>query len=285
VTGLIRGELLKIRTTNTWWLFGLGIIGFTAIALLVNCLVANQILDEKPPDVSNMSPDEAAEAQFQYKNAVSVINQAANIYTSGQYFGGLFVLLLGMLLITNEFYHQTATATFLTTPHRSAVVTAKLITATAFAAGFWLVITAMDLTTGAIFLSSQGYSVSLGEWEVQRAILFNLLVFILWAILGVGFGALIRNQVGAVVTGSLLYVIGTQIAQVIFLLIHEYLIKEDWVLTAMVVVPATAAQNFVSPNNIFQVAPDYWVGGVVMLAYGVVAGIVGTLIMRRRDIS
>ena len=31
---LIRGELLKIRTTNTWWLFGIGVIGMTALALL-----------------------------------------------------------------------------------------------------------------------------------------------------------------------------------------------------------------------------------------------------------
>ena len=56
-------------------------------------------------------------------------------------------------------------------------------------------------------------SASLGEWEVQRAILFNLLVYMLWAIVGVGFGALIRNQVGAVVTGALVYLVGTQLAR------------------------------------------------------------------------
>ena len=55
------------------------------------------------------------------------IAQAANIYTSGQFFGVLFVSLLGILLITNEYYHQTATTTFLTTPHRSRVVAAKLV--------------------------------------------------------------------------------------------------------------------------------------------------------------
>jgi ABC-type transport system involved in multi-copper enzyme maturation permease subunit len=285
VTHLIRGELLKIRTTNTWWLFGIGIVGFTALALLINCIVANETLGGPPPDVTGLSPEEAADSQANYAAQSSVITQAANIYTSGQFFGGLFVLLLGMLLITNEFYHQTATATFLTTPHRSSVVSAKLITGMAFAALFWLIITAIDIATGAIFLNSQGYSPSLGEWDVQRAVLFNLLVFMLWAILGVGFGALIRNQVGAVVTGTLLYLIGTQIAQAVFFLIHEYVIKEDWVLTSMVVVPAVAAQVLVSPTNLFPESPDYWVGGIVMLAYGVVAGVVGTLIMRTRDIS
>jgi ABC-2 type transport system permease protein len=285
VTGLIRGELLKIRTTNTWWLFGLGILGFTALALLINCVVANETLDSPPPDVTGLDPEEAAQSQANFAAQSSVIRQAANIYTSGQFFGGLFVLLLGMLLITNEFYHQTATATFLTTPHRSAVVMAKLITAMAFAAFFWVIITGIDVAVGAIFLNSQGYSPSLGEWEVQRAILFNLLVFMLWAILGVGFGALIRNQVGAVVTGAALYLIGTQIAQAVFFLIYEFVIKEDWVLTSMVVVPAVAAQILTSPNELYPEAPEYWVGGIVMLAYGAIAGLVGTLIMRTRDIS
>ena len=285
MTGLIRGELLKIRTTNTWWLFGLGILGFTALALLINCVVANETLDSPPPDVTGLDPEEAAQSQANFAAQSSVIRQAANIYTSGQFFGGLFVLLLGMLLITNEFYHQTATATFLTTPHRSAVVTAKLITAMAFAAFFWLIITGIDVAVGAVFLNSQGYSPSLGEWEVQRAILFNLLVFMLWAILGVGFGALIRNQVGAVVTGAALYLIGTQIAQAVFFLIYEFVIKEDWVLTSMVVVPAVAAQILTSPNELYPEAPEYWVGGIVMLAYGAIAGLVGTLIMRTRDIS
>jgi hypothetical protein len=285
VTGLIRGELLKIRTTNTWWLFGLGILGFTALALLINCIVANETLDAPPPDVTGLDPEEAAQSQANFAAQSSVIRQAANIYTSGQFFGGLFVLLLGMLLITNEFYHQTATATFLTTPHRSAVVTAKLITAMAFAAFFWLIITGIDVAVGATFLNSQGFSPGLGEWEVQRAILFNLLVFMLWAILGVGFGALIRNQVGAVVTGAALYLIGTQIAQAVFFLIYEFVIKEDWVLTSMVVVPAVAAQILTSPNELYPEAPAYWVGGIVMLAYGAIAGLVGTLIMRTRDIS
>ncbi len=282
---LIRGELLKIRTTNTWWLFGIGVIAMTALALLVNCLQADYFLNQEPPDTSGLDADDAANQQRQFAAQSQVIAQAANIFTSGQFFGGLFVLMLGMLIVTNEFYHQTATATFLTTPHRSAVMGAKLVTGVAFAAVFWLITTVISLPTGLIFFQAQDVSPSLGEWEVQRAIIFNLLVFILWGIVGVGFGALIRNQIGAVLTGSLLYVIGTQAAQIIFFLIREYLIKEDWVLSALVIVPSVAAQVFVSATEAFPEAPPYWVGGLVMLAYGVVGGLVGTLILRSRDIS
>jgi ABC-type transport system involved in multi-copper enzyme maturation permease subunit len=282
---LIRGELLKIRTTNTWWLFGIGVVGTTALALLVNCLQADYFLNQDPPDTSGMDADDAATQMQQYAAQSKLVAQAANIFTSGQFFGGLFVLMLGMLIVTNEFYHQTATATFLTTPHRSSVMGAKLVTGMAFAAAFWLITTVISLPTGLLFFQAQDLSASLGEWEVQRAIIFNLLVFMLWAIVGVGFGALIRNQIGAVLTGSLTYVIGTQAATIIFFLIHEYLIKEDWVNSAQVIVPAVAAQVFVSATEAFPDAPEYWVGGIVMLAYGALGGLVGTLILRRRDIS
>lgn len=282
---LIRGELLKIRTTNTWWLFSIGVVGMTALALLVNCLQADYYLNQEPPDTTGLDADDAATQQQQFAAQSTVIAQAANIFTSGQYFGGLFVLMLAMLVVTNEFYHQTATATFLTTPHRSAVMGAKLVTGVAFAAAFWLITTIISLPTGVLFFQGQGFSNGLGEWEVQRAIIFNLLVFMLWGIVGVGLGALIRSQIGAVITGVVLYTVGTLASQIVFFLIHEYLIKEDWVLTAQVIVPATAATVFVSAVEAFPEAPDYWVGGVVMLAYGLLSGLVGTLILRKRDIS
>ena len=70
---LIRGELLKIRTTNTWWLFGLGIIGFTALALLVNCLQANFFLNEPAPDTTGLDAEDAANQQAQFAAQSQVI--------------------------------------------------------------------------------------------------------------------------------------------------------------------------------------------------------------------
>jgi ABC-2 type transport system permease protein len=280
--GLIRGELLKIRTTNSWWLFGLGVVAMTALALLVNCLQADYYLSGNA--TSDAANSDAGTQAVQAAQS-TVVAQAANVFTSGQYFGGLFVLMLGMLVVTNEFYHQTATATFLTTPHRTAVMIAKLITGVVFAAVFWLITLVMSIPTGILFFQAEDRSPSLGEWDVQRAIIFNLLVFMLWGILGVGLGALIRNQIGATLTGAALYLVGTIAGQIVFFLIHEYVIKENWVLAAQVVMPAAASQVFVSAAQPFEYAPDYWVGGLVLLAYGVVGGLVGTLILRTRDIS
>ena len=279
--GLIRSEFLKIRTTNTWWIFGLGVVGTTGLTLLINCAQAHYYLKDFNNSTEGLDPEQADLARQQ----ADVVAQAANVFTSGQVFGGLFTLLLGMLLITNEFYHQTATATFLTTPHRTAVVSAKLVAGMVFAAIFWFITAALSLATGLIFFQAENISNHLGDWEVQRGIIFNLLVFLLWAIVGVGFGALIRNQIGSVVTGTLLYTVGQQVAQIVFFLIHEFWIKEDWVETAQVIMPANAANVFVSVAKPFLHAPPYWVGGLVLLGYGLVGGAIGTLILRRRDVS
>ncbi len=216
-----------------------------------------------------------------------LLRSAANIYTSGQLFGLLFVMLLGVIIVTSEFYHQTATATFLTTPHRTRVILSKLAAAVGIGVLFWAISTAISVGIGSAYFSANGYQAALGEWPVQRSILLNLVAYGLWAIFGVGLGVLIRSQIGATITGMILYLISFPLAFTFFSLIHAYVIKEDWVMTAMVGVPFMASMVMVSPDptRIWEQAPDSWVGAVVLIGYGVVAGVIGTLITRKRDIS
>jgi ABC-2 type transport system permease protein len=284
MTRLLRSELLKIRTTNTWWLFGLGSILMTGLALLANCYQAHIYLNEKLTIPSDASAAQAQQLRENYEAQHQVITQAANIFTSGQFFGCLFVALLGVLLITNEYQHQTATTTYLTTPHRTKVVAGKLITAMLFAAFFWAVTTAIDLVVGSIFLKSEGVSSHLGDWVVNRAILLNLMAYAIWAVFGLGFGALIRSQIGATITLTALYLVGQQVAAVVFFLLKQW-IKKDWIDTLQVIVPSTASQIMLSPVKLFANSPPQWVGAVVLIGYGAVAGLVGTMILRKRDVS
>lgn len=274
---LVRAELLKIRTTNTWWLFGLGALVMLALAFTLNAVNAYFLLQENVPE--GPSPESVEQIRAQ----ADVLYQAANLYTSGQFFGLLFVLLLGIVVVTNEFYHQTATTTFLTTPHRSVVVAAKLVTAMLIGALFWLVTTVLTIPATMVFLSSQGVDNQFGEWPVTRAILLNLLAYLIWGIFGVGVGVLIRSQIGATVAAVVLYLVGTTAASLVFALLQQWL-DADWILELQVIVPSIASLLMTSgvalPGN-----PPQWVGAVVLIGYAVVAGTVGTLIMRRRDIS
>ncbi|MFG2058318.1 ABC transporter permease [Micromonospora sp. NPDC048930] len=268
---LVRSELLKIRTTSTWWLLGIGALLATALAFAVNAWLAHTILSGRGEEVGVTGAQASAPAQ------------AANLYTSGQYLGLLFVMLIGILMVTNEFFHQTATTTFLTTPRRTSVILGKLGAASLLGFGFWLATTAIDLLAGAAFLSLDGHDTQLGEWEVHRALLLNLLAYAIWTILGVGIGTLIPNQLGAVITAAVLYLVGTQVVQLLFFLLSNWLDSEA-VVKWQVVWPAVASQVMIS-GEASQFTPAWWVGALVLVGYAVVSGTTGVLITRRRDIA
>jgi ABC-type transport system involved in multi-copper enzyme maturation permease subunit len=221
---LVKAELMKIRTTNTWWLFLIGVTLFTAIALLRNGAQHHFILH--PP--SGITGDERAQLLAQAAQANTPAGHqaiAADMLTSGQFFGVLFAMLIGILVVTNEYFHQTATATFMTTPHRSAVIGAKLAAAVTFGLLFWLVSTVLDLIVTPIYLHAESIDVSLTDWTVVRSVLLNLLAFGMWAIFGLGLGTLVRSQIGSVITGMAAYLVGAVAIELIFNLI--YLVYHD----------------------------------------------------------
>jgi ABC-2 type transport system permease protein len=265
-TRLLKAEYLKIRTTNVWWLLGLFTILAVGLALLVNILSFHLDL------VKHGTPEE-------------IVAGSAAIFTSGQFFGAMFALLLATLTITNEYHHQTVTTTFLATPHRTTVIMAKFVISMLAAGAFWLFTTIIDLIVGAIYFSASGNDSNIGDSKVIQAMLLSLMVFALWAVFGVGLGVLLRSQIGATVTGALLYTVGLYLAIGIFQLIHAFIIKEDWVLTAMVIVPAVAAQVAINPIEIYPEAPHQWVGAAVMIGYGLVFGAIGLYFTRKRDVS
>ena len=122
-----------------------------------------------------------------------------------------------------------------------------------------------------------------------RSVLMNLLAYVVWAVLGVALGVLIRSQLGATLTGAAFYLLSFPIAIALFGIIRTFVIKENWVYDWIVVVPGVASQILISPEPLqiqFDVqSPPWWVGGLVLAGYGVLAGVVGTLITRKRDIS
>lgn len=275
---LVRGEFQKIRTTNTWWLLALGALALLALAFGFNALTTH-LLVGGDLDTTGMSEQDMASLTAQRSD----VNVAANLFTSGQYFGLLLVMVLGILLVTNEFHHQTATVTFLTTPRRTLVVLAKLLTAALTGALAWLLTTAINIPATLLFLRVEDVASHLGEWPISRAILLNLLAYIVWGILGVGIGVLIRSQIAATVTSVVLYLIGTQAAGLIFMALSAWL-EQDWIAKAQVIVPSIASGLMTTgtqlPGN-----PPQWAGAAVLVGYAVVTGAIGTMIIRRRDVS
>jgi ABC-2 type transport system permease protein len=121
------------------------------------------------------------------------------------FLGGLvqtFALLLGALAVTTEFRHGTITPSLLVVPDRRRLMLAKL--AAAVLTGLVLGFVANGLIIGivSVFGSARDFSVT---GDKLGMLVGGTLTTALYAALGVGIGALVRNQVGAIV-GSLVYI-------------------------------------------------------------------------------
>jgi ABC-2 type transport system permease protein len=281
MTGLIKSELRKVRTTNVWWIMLLALVGFTALALLTNIVQGAYALDH--PDQANGDTGLTPDAQARANLVLNARFIASNVYTSGQYIGLLIATVMGALIVTNEFQHQTATATFLVTPNRLRVVAAKLVAALAWGAVYAVVTTILSLPVGAIWLASRGLPSFLADGGVLKAIALNLLAFGIWAVFGLGLGTLLKNQIATIVVILVVYLVANTIVRAVLMVLSQHF-HEDWIGNLQYALPSVESGVMTSavpaPGG-----PAWWGAALMLTAYGSVAAGIGAVIIRRRDIA
>ena len=276
---LLRAEFMKIRTTSTGWLFLTGFIVFTALALTINGFGNHYQLY---PQQGLVSRAQALAEAAQARSPAGVAAIAASMMTSGQRFGVLFALLLGVLIVTSEFANQTAAVTFVTVPRRATVIRAKVAAAACCGALFWLVGTVLAAVATPLFLYTQHVSTSLAGWTVARSVLLNLLAFVAWGVFGLGLGAVLRSQMASVVAAIVVYA-GSFGAELFFTALYN-LFHQGWMLGAPVIAPAVASEVMIISGQAFPYAPPAWVGGVIMIGYTVALVAGGIALTKRRDV-
>ena len=276
---LLRAEFMKIRTTSTGWLFLTGFIVFTALALTGNGFGNHSQLY---PEQGLVSPAQAVAQEAHFRSPAGVAAIAASMMTSGQLFGVIFALLLGVLIVTSEFANQTAAVTFVTVPRRTTVIMAKVAASACCGALFWLMFTAIAAVVTPLFLYSQHVSTSLAGWTVARSVLLNLVALVAWGIFGLGFGAMLRNQMASVI-GALVVYGGSFGAELVFTLLYN-LFHQDWLLGGPVIAPAVASQVMITSGPAFPNAPPAWVGGIILIGYTAALAASGIALTKRRDV-
>ncbi|MEP7178516.1 MAG: ABC transporter permease [Pseudonocardiales bacterium] len=249
MTRLIRAEVLKLRTTQVWFWLLLASVGVCILAAVAS-LASDDV--HKPTDVA-------------------LIFANAN--------GGLVTaFIVGILGITTELRYQTFTPTVLITPSRFAIVAAKLITYALAGAAYAVVGIVIQLAIVLPWLASRNIDFELGA-DVRHALVGLVLAFVLFAIMGVGGGSLLRNQILAITLG------------LVFLLVIDNLIGAiPGVRAAFPYTPEGAMLSILYPSG-GESHPDgvtllSWPGGItVLLLWALVPAAMGAALTLSRDIT
>jgi ABC-2 type transport system permease protein len=177
---LLRAETLKLRTIRTP-----GILAFAVLVVVVGAVTSTAA-------TSTFSP--------LGQPARHVLAVAGPVQT--------VALLLGVLAVTTEYRHATITPALLITPRRTRLLMAKLVVLAVAGGVLGLAVFGAAAATGLPVLAARHIPSGLGAAGLAGIVAGGAVSTALFATLGVGFGAVVRSQVGAVVTAlGLLYAV------------------------------------------------------------------------------
>jgi ABC-type transport system involved in multi-copper enzyme maturation permease subunit len=244
MTDQLLAELRKMRSTRTNLGLLAGMVGLVLLAVLLNGFLA------KKPELADLE------------------NQYAVLSTGTS--AALFAALIGVMAITSEFRHGTIRPTFVVTPHRSRVIGAKVLASLLMGVLFGLAAIGLSFGIGYGILAVRDIPLALSTSDVIWLVLGTPVLTAAWAALGVGFGALVRNQVFAV------------IGLIVWSMLIDNLIRG--------LVPSIGGYTPVGASAAIISDPADYVlsagaGGLLLLGYvaALVAG--GALLVARRDVT
>jgi ABC-2 type transport system permease protein len=243
---LVRAELLALRTTRMPWA-----LVVTAVVLTA-ALAVDPVLDAGKAGAPSIGTAAAL---------LAVLGAAGR--------GGLVVLVLGVLTVTAEFRHGTASATFLGTAQRARVLAAKgaavMLVGVAVAVADLAVASTVGLASGVV-------QPSLLNPDIVLRVVGLLLAYPLYGLIGVGIGALVIYQPVAVLL---------PLAWVVYLENLALHLLPRPIAPWSVGGALAAFSNAGDVTNVLPMA----VGGVLLVGYALALLSLGTVRIVRRDIT
>jgi ABC-2 type transport system permease protein len=249
MNALLRAELLKVRTTRL--VFGLlaATTGLVILGVVASILTAG---DDGLP-------------------ALGSAEGVRNVFGSGGV-ASVFALVMGILLVTGELRHGTITQTFLLTPRRPLVVAAKLAAMVAVGLVFGVVAAGVNLAVAIPWLAAKDVSLGPVSGDIAAVLLATLLSCVLYGLIGVGVGALIRNQVAAVVIALVWEFVLEGIVVALLPAVGKWLPQGA---------SRALSQETLSDGTLLPA----WAGGLVLVGYAVVFAALGARLLVRRDVT
>jgi ABC-2 type transport system permease protein len=244
VTAQVRAELLKVRSTRTTAGLLVAMVLLTLLFVILSGLL-------------------------RHADGLSSGRDQLSLFGNGGV-ALIFSSLAGVLLITSEYRYGTIHPTFLVTPRRSRVLSAKLTAGLLAGLAFGAVGLGLALGIGAFILGARGIPSALHGGQIALLIVGGPAGVALRGALGVGLGAIVRNQVAAVigllawdfVINGLLFGLAPSVGRF------------------MPTLAANALMGLKTPHLLPPAA-----GGAVLLAWTLTLALAGLALTQRRDVT
>lgn len=261
---LIRAELRRLLTTPLWrWLPLAAVLsggGITALGVAVG----PENFDPPMPGLDTPTG---------VRLVLSLIGLTA-----------LIPALFGATAVTSEYRHSTITYTFLFEPRRHRVLTAKLLAYTIVGGGYGLLTGGSAAAALYGVAAAKGVTLGLPVAETATTLAGLAAAMAVYTVLGVGVGALLRNQLTTlVVLGAYLYMIENFLAIIPgFQLIYPFLPGGA---TAALTESSLMGQAAVEATGTAAALLPPVLGALLLAAYAAAAATAAVVLPMRRDVT
>jgi ABC-2 type transport system permease protein len=240
----LRAELLKIRSTRTT--IGL-LAGLVALALLFTSLTCSLT------PMSQLSTEQEQIALLSFGSIA-----------------GVFAALAGIMLFTSEYRFGTIRPTSLFNPDRRRLFASKVGAGVLSGLAFGVIGEGLVFAIGLVILKSRGVPIVMTGANEIELVVGAVAGTALWGAIGVALGAIVPNQVGAVIS---LLAWGFVVENLVF----GFLPKLGRFL------PVHASDSMMGPV-VDKLLPGN-TGTLIVVAWAIVLAIAGVAMLERRDVS
>lgn len=250
---LLTAELRKLTTTRLWlWLL-------VAAAAITALYVSLQLAFADDPETWTLPLHTIAGQRTLLASAASAAAPLAAV--------------LGAVGIAGEFRHRTVTPTLLASPHRGRVVAAKLGTYAVAGAGYATTCLAVAIGIAWPWLANDAIRLDLFHPDNLATLVGVILAATMFGAIGVGLGALLRDQVTTIV-GLLTY-----------LFVVEPILTGVGAMNTLTNYLPGPARNAVTGTSLTtRTFLEPWQGAAILAAYATVLAVAGTTAFARRDV-
>ncbi|HWH27205.1 MAG TPA: ABC transporter permease [Pseudolysinimonas sp.] len=265
--GIMKSEWIKLFTLrSTIWCYAILIFLNVALGLLIAATLTPSLVG-------------GGNSQFFWVQAA----------TLGIGFSQLVTVVLGALVITGEYGTGMIRSTFAAVPGRVAAVFAKALVFALVTFVIGLISIVATALLSAPLLAANGLAPDVTDGTAWVAMIGAAAYLALIGVLSLAIGVIIRNSAGAIASGLGLVLVAPAVLGII-----GGITQAAWMQNVVAVLPTSAGSRvyayelagsdslpLLSSDGVLHFEP--WQGGLVLVAWVVVLGILATVLVKKRD--